>query len=175
MELWIVGGVVVLFILRQMWKAHTHPAQVLCRQAAHMNWVYSGTEKDASGSRNNKLKRGKYEAVVSFTNENVQLISPNHPSTFKDFIELEKWLEKDDEGGDVENDTKTALRELEKELYGEHSIAFSVIADEISNILTDSNGEAVSIQLKSGFTHNEIVHLAAKFILDRILLRTPEQ
>jgi len=95
-EFWIAGGVIALFILRQMWKAHTHPAQVLCRQVANMSWIYSGTEEDADGYKNNKLQRGQYEAVVSFANENVQLISLNHPTPFKDFIELERWLAQND-------------------------------------------------------------------------------
>ena len=92
MEYWIAGGVIALLILRQMWKAHTHPAQVLCRQAANMNWVYSGTEKDADGYKNSKLQRGKCEVIVSFTEENVRLSRPYHPTPFSDFIELEKWM-----------------------------------------------------------------------------------
>ena len=110
MELWIVGIVLTLLILRQMWKAHTHPSQILCRQAAHMNWVYAGTEMDADGYKNNKLQRGEYEAIVSFVNENVQLLSPNHPTTFKDFVELESWLAQNknvcdfEESDDEEND-----------------------------------------------------------------------
>lgn len=66
-------------------------------------------------------------------------------------------------------DTKAALKELEKEMRGEHSIAFGVLSSEIRNMLTDSNGKAVSVQLKQGFTHREIVHLGAKLILDRKL------
>ena len=100
MEFWIVGIVLILLILRQMWKAHTHPAQVLCRQAANMNWVYCGTEKDADGYRNNKLQRDKFEAVVSFSNETVQLTNPNHPTPFNNFIELERWLA---QNNDLEN------------------------------------------------------------------------
>ena len=98
MELWIVGGAVAaFFIIRLMWKTHTHPAQVLCRQAANMNWVYSGTE-EIDGYKNNKLQRGQYEAVVSFIDGNVRLTRPSHPSAFKDFVELEQWIEQGPDG-----------------------------------------------------------------------------
>jgi hypothetical protein len=100
MELWIVGVILILLILWQMWKAHTHPAQILCRQAAKMNWVYCGTEKDIDGYKNNKLQRDSFEAVVSFSSETVQLTNPNHTTPFKDFIELERWLAKNN---DLEN------------------------------------------------------------------------
>ena len=66
-------------------------------------------------------------------------------------------------------DTKAALEELKKLSTGEHSIAFSYLSQEITNILTDSNGKAVSVQVEAGFTHSEIVHLAAKTILERKL------
>lgn len=89
---WILGAILAFFVLRFLWKSYNHPSLVLGRQAANMNWVASGREKDIDGYKNVKVSRDGMEAVISFRNGNVILARPWHPTPFKDFIEIEKWL-----------------------------------------------------------------------------------
>lgn len=89
---WILGAFLVFFVLRFLWKNYNHPSHVLGRQAANMNWVASGRKKDIDGYKNLKVSRDGMEAVISFRNVNVILVRPWHPTPFKDFIELERWL-----------------------------------------------------------------------------------
>lgn len=84
--------VIGVAVARFMWKAYVHPAHVLGRQAAHMNWVASGTARDAAGYRNTRFSRGPNEAVVSYQGANVLLVKPAHPQPFEDFVEIETWL-----------------------------------------------------------------------------------
>jgi len=79
-------------VFRFLWRAYTHPAHVLGRQAAHMNWTAAGTDRDAAGYRNTRVSRGPYEAVISYKAGNVHLIKPPSSQPFKDFVEVERWL-----------------------------------------------------------------------------------
>ncbi len=46
---WLLAAIVGFYVLRHLWKAYTHPAHVLGRQAANMNWVAIGRRKDETG------------------------------------------------------------------------------------------------------------------------------
>lgn len=90
---WVLIGVIVaFFILRQMWRAYTHPYHTLIRQAANMDWVAAGTHKTTSGYSNMRLRRNDLLAEVSFEDINVRLLQPEVARTFRDFLEVERWL-----------------------------------------------------------------------------------
>lgn len=91
---WVFGVIVVISILRSMWRAYIHPSHVLGRQAANMNWVAIGRIRDDDGYRNIILARDGAKAVISFQNKNVELLEPKRDEPFKDFLELERWLSK---------------------------------------------------------------------------------
>lgn len=92
---WVILGVIVGFlVLRFMWKAYCHPAHVLARQAANMNWVAIGRVDDGNGYKNVQLSRDGLVAEISFLNGNVRLTEPIDQELFSDFIELEDWLVK---------------------------------------------------------------------------------
>jgi hypothetical protein len=92
MEWWIVGLIFGFFVIRSMWRAYTDPSHVLGRQAANMNWVAIGRVTDSDGYKNVKLARNRLEAIISFQNGNVELVKPPCSTSFKDFIEIERWL-----------------------------------------------------------------------------------
>lgn len=119
--LWIIGtavGVICALALWALWKRHNHPAQVLARQAAGLNWVQVGTiRKD--GYRNARLMRDNEEAIIWHKSGNVLLVRLHCPITFDNFIELERWLareEKSEEPEDAEevSEEKLYYREIEK-------------------------------------------------------------
>jgi hypothetical protein len=121
MSLWPIGILVAAICagaLWSLWKAHSHPAQVLLRQAINMNWVQAGTIK-RDGYRNVRLTRENEEAIIWHKTGNVLLVRVHCPLTFDDFIELERWLaheEKSAEPGDEEDVGGEILyyREIEK-------------------------------------------------------------
>src|SRR6267378_6310111 len=92
MYLWLIGTAISACIVWSLWKTYKHPAQILARQAASMNWAAAGTLKDENGYRNVRLIRGENEAVIWYKAGNVTSLHPKHSPPFKDFIELEKWL-----------------------------------------------------------------------------------
>ena len=91
----IVIALVVLFpFLRNCWKAFFHPATILGNQAANMNWIVDGREKD--GIVNNmRYRRGNLIAVIPFNNPSVLLRYNGTEKRFKDFIEVERWIGKE--------------------------------------------------------------------------------
>lgn len=89
-EIFVV--IVALWLIRGAWRTYTHPASVLGRQAANMNWVAAGRVEDDKGFKNVKYTRAGVEAVVSFVDHNVILVRPKHTGRFSDFVELERWL-----------------------------------------------------------------------------------
>lgn len=92
MYMWIFGAALLLYVVRFLWKAYTHPSHVLGRQAANMNWIAIGTLRDKDGFKNLNVTREGMEAIISYKNGNVILKNPNHPEPFKDFIEVERWI-----------------------------------------------------------------------------------
>ena len=91
----ILIAIVVLFpFLRNCWKAFFHPATILGKQAANMNWIVDGREKD--GIVNNmRYRRGNLIAVIPFNNPSVLLRYNGTEKRFKDFIEVERWIGKE--------------------------------------------------------------------------------
>jgi hypothetical protein len=89
---WFIGLVLAFFVMRLLWRAYTHPAHVLGRQAANMNWLAVGRVTDIDGKKDLKVGRDGMEAIISFKNGNVVLLKPLYKEPFNDFIELERWL-----------------------------------------------------------------------------------
>lgn len=93
MPWWYLLAVVgFLFLLRHMWRAYSHPYNLLVRQAANMEWIASGSIKYPDGIKNMRLRRDDMVAEVSFKNVNVKLLQPDIERPFKDFLEVEQWL-----------------------------------------------------------------------------------
>jgi TPR repeat protein len=121
MDIWIIGtavGVICASALWALWKRSNHPARVLARQAANMNWVQVGTIRK-NGYRNVRLMRGNEEAIIWHKARNVLLVRLHCPITFNNFIELERWLaneEKSEEPEDAKEVSEEILyyREIEK-------------------------------------------------------------
>jgi hypothetical protein len=81
-----------LLAIRFLWRSWTHPANVLGRQAASMNWVAIGSVKDNNGSRSICFIRDGVKVMITFSPATVVMINPTHPKPFADFIALERWL-----------------------------------------------------------------------------------
>lgn len=92
MILWILSTVAIFLILRFLWRAYTHPANVLGRQAANMNWRAIGRINGEKGFKDVCFERDGVEACVSHARGDVYLLKPVHSTPFKDFVELERWL-----------------------------------------------------------------------------------
>jgi hypothetical protein len=97
---WLLAAIVGFYVLRHLWKAYAHPAHVLGRQAANMNWIAIGRRKDETGYYDVCVSRDGIEALISFKHGNVRVIKPSHPTPFKDFIEVERWLAKSESSHD---------------------------------------------------------------------------
>lgn len=89
---WILAIFLSIWIARGFWKNWTHPSMLLARQAANLNWSSSGTHIDENGFRNTKFSKNGMEAIVSFTQHNVQLTNPFKEEPFADFKSLEEWV-----------------------------------------------------------------------------------
>ena len=110
----IVIAIVVLFpFLRNCWKAFFHPATILNNQAANMNWIIDGREKD--GVINNmRYRRGGLIAVVPFKNPSVLLRYNGTEKRFRDFIEVERWIGKEIGKKELEIDQRVDQKEIRK-------------------------------------------------------------
>ena len=110
----IVIAIVVLFpFLRNCWKAFFHPATILGNQAAKMNWIIDGREKD--GIVNNmRYRRGNLIAVIPFNNPSVLLRYGGTEKRFRDFIEVERWIGKEIGIRDLEIDQRVDQKEIRK-------------------------------------------------------------
>ena len=110
----IVIAIVVLFpFLRNSWKAFFHPATILGNQAAKMNWIIDGREKD--GIVNNmRYRRGNLIAVIPFNNPSVLLRYNGTEKSFKDFIEVERWVGKELGKRELEIDQRGDQQEIMK-------------------------------------------------------------
>ena len=99
---WGIGALMLFLLIRRLWRTYNHPATVLGRQAANMNWVARGTVKDGRGYRNTRFVRGGVEVELSFSPVEVRLVKPFQPQAFPDFLALERWLgAKEDESHDT--------------------------------------------------------------------------
>jgi hypothetical protein len=112
LEGWQIGlaAVVMFFVLRAGWKAYTHPAHTLGRQAANMNWVSDGREDDGK-FKNVRYLRGDLIAVVPFKKPSVILRQNGTEHEFKDFIEVERWLAKVNASNDIDKVASEPLNE----------------------------------------------------------------
>lgn len=110
----IVIAIVFLFpFLRNCWKAFFHPATILGNQAANMNWIVDGREKD--GIVNNmRYRRGNLIAVIPFNNPSVLLRYNGTEKRFKDFIEVERWIGKELGEKELEIDQRGDQQEIMK-------------------------------------------------------------
>ena len=110
----ILIAIVVLFpFLRNCWKAFFHPATILGNQAANMNWRVDGREKD--GIVNNmRYRRGNLIAVIPFNNPSVLLRYNGTEKSFKDFIEVERWVGKELGKRELEIDQRGDQQEIMK-------------------------------------------------------------
>jgi hypothetical protein len=121
MGLWLIGilvAAICVYALWSLWKAYSHPAQVLLRQAINMNWVRGGTIKK-DGYRNVRLTRENEEAIIWHETGNVLLVRVHCPLTFDDFIELERWLTHEERSAEPEDEEEVDeerlyYREIEK-------------------------------------------------------------
>ena len=110
----ILIAIVVLFpFLRNCWKAFFYPATILGNQAANMNWRVDGREKD--GIVNNmRYRRGNLIAVIPFNNPSVLLRYNGTEKSFKDFIEVERWVGKELGKRELEIDQRGDQQEIMK-------------------------------------------------------------
>ena len=110
----IVIAIVVLFpFLRNCWLAFFHPATILGNQAAKMNWIIDGREKD--GIVNNmRYRRGNLIAVIPFNNPSVLLRYNGTEKRFRDFIEVERWIGREIGIRDLEIDQRVDHKEIRK-------------------------------------------------------------
>ena len=110
----IVIAIVVLFpFLRNCWKAFFHPATILGNQAANLNWIVDGREKD--GIVNNmRYRRGNLIAVIPFNNPSVLLRYNGTEKCFKDFIEVERWIGKEIGKRELEINQQSDQQEIMK-------------------------------------------------------------
>lgn len=88
---WLIGVVLMFFVVRSVWRTWAHPNSVLIRQAVNMGWLAAGVVT-TDGYRNTKLFRDSMLCVVWFRDNNIELLSPPASRRFKDFVELEQWL-----------------------------------------------------------------------------------
>ena len=89
----VIGAIVTFLVFRFLWRGYTHPASVLGRQAANMNWVATGRVEGHEGFKDVCYGRDGMEVKVSYASGQVFLLKPPHEEPFKDFIELKRWLE----------------------------------------------------------------------------------
>lgn len=89
---WVIGAIVTFLVFSFLWRGYTHPASVLGRQAANMNWVATGRVEGDEGFKDVCYGRDGMEVKVSYARGQVFLLKPPHDEPFNDFIELERWL-----------------------------------------------------------------------------------
>ena len=89
---WVIGAITAFLVFRFAWRCYIHPAHVLDRQAANMNWFAIGRVEDDKGFKDICYGRDGMEVKVSYASGRVFLVKPVHVEPFKDFIELERWL-----------------------------------------------------------------------------------
>ena len=89
---WVIGGILAFFILRFLWQSYVHPANVMTRQAANMNWGAMGRVDNPKGGKDVLLERGGLVSKIDWRTGEVRLIKPLEAEPFADYIALERWL-----------------------------------------------------------------------------------
>ena len=155
MEGWQIGlaAVVMFFVLRAGWKAYTHPAHTLGRQAANMNWVADGREDD-DGYKNVRYRRGDLIAVVPFKNPSVLLRHNGIEKRFRDFIELEQWIGKEIEREELEFEKRITQTAADFAEYDFEYASDDITKDQIEAVFDD-----LRKTIESGDLHSEMVEL----------------
>ncbi|HEX9390472.1 MAG TPA: hypothetical protein VF928_04075 [Usitatibacteraceae bacterium] len=129
---WGIGALMLFLLIMHLWRTYNHPATILGRQGANMNWVAGGTVKDSRGYRNTRLVRDGVEVELSYSPVEVRLVKPFQPQAFPDFLALERWL------GAREAESHDAITDLEDDANSdtfrsqvENQIALRGYSDEL--------------------------------------------
>ena len=150
----------------------THPAEVLVRQAATMNWQKEAViERDgdpvAWAKRSVRFKRKDEEAVVWYEDATVTLVRVHVPPTFKNFVELERWLSEHPHTSDDEetNEEILYLREIEK-----YVIRMGYFEEMLETQATDKLFYFACIKLhKAGYQAGEDAVVIAALTLEALM------
>lgn len=143
---WGIGALMLFFLVSHFWRTYNHPATILVRQGANMNWVARGTVKDSRGYRNTRLVRDGVEVELSYSPVEVRIVKPFHQRAFPDFVALERWLAaREAEGNeaitDLENEVNAATfcGQVEKQIairgYSDEFLAVQDFDQEYCKIL----------------------------------------
>ena len=89
---WVIGGMLAFFVLRFLWRSYVHPANVMTRQAANMNWVAMGRADNPKGEKDVLLGRGGLVSQIDWRTGEVRLVKPLETTPFADYVALERWL-----------------------------------------------------------------------------------
>ncbi|MEX8518506.1 MAG: hypothetical protein AB3X44_08325 [Leptothrix sp. (in: b-proteobacteria)] len=89
---WVIGSIIAFFVLRFLWRSYVHPANVMTRQAANMNWVAIGKADNPKGGKDVLLGRGGLVSQIDWRIGEVRLVKPLETEPFADYIALERWL-----------------------------------------------------------------------------------
>lgn len=89
---WMIGGLLAFFLLRFLWRGYIHPANVMTRQAANMNWVAMGRADNPEGGKDVLLRRDGLVSKIDRRTGEVRLVKPLEEEPFADYIALERWL-----------------------------------------------------------------------------------
>lgn len=89
---WVIGGILAFLILRFLWRGYIHPANVMTRQAANMNWVAIGRTDNQKGGKDVLLGRSGLVSKIDWATGEVRLVEPLQPTPFADYLALERWL-----------------------------------------------------------------------------------
>src|SRR4030042_2374008 len=157
MIFWVLGAVAIFLVLRFLWRAYTHPANVLGRQAANMNWNAIRRIDGEQGFKDVCFGRDGIEARVSHDRGQVFLLRPGHSAPFKDFVELERWLAREKvllSGGNertpVPQEAKEGLGALDEAEHRFQNEAFKMVRHVIEKSVTANPDTLVSMIRESG-------------------------
>src|SRR5437016_2549342 len=87
----VVGLGGAFFLGYTMWRAYWDRDSVIARQAILMNWIYSGTLKNSTGTHDLCVRRGGIEARI-LHDGGVAITDVATIRHFIDFVEVERWL-----------------------------------------------------------------------------------
>jgi hypothetical protein len=90
---WVLAADVVLLGVWTAWRTWSDPAQQLANQAAYMDWVAAGIEHDEAGYRDTLLTKDGMVAKISWRRKHVMLVEPIMAGPFKDFVDLDRFLQ----------------------------------------------------------------------------------
>ncbi|MEJ1959942.1 MAG: hypothetical protein WDM70_11405 [Nitrosomonadales bacterium] len=102
--IWILAAITTFFVMRFLWKSYIHRANVLTRQGANMNWIVSGRVKCDTGGYDMLLSRNGHTVRISWRDGNLTMVDPPVVQPFEDFIAIEQWIFRTEEGEKQELD-----------------------------------------------------------------------